>query len=796
MSIRLAALMKSGSLHFPEDETTFGWVLEHLQYHVGRRTIGGINKRDLRGYGISLPLALIYVAVTSAVFISLLTVQVNNQRHQKFLSLVNNESSLVCSEVPLSLTETHYATFNGVWDTRPNYVVNQSYFSLSFDNAELSTSQYRDAISKFRDAINAVGVTYSRKVLILNLLALCVFEIDVPQLQFSTSVDATYIFNGDVKSALISSREGSCVGKGSALISGFYDPGSFSLTLSLPLAMDVAYLGNIFQNSGSLSPSLMTNFPCARQWGGKLVDYDTEWISEYRDGSVDFAYDVRAVIAAIAMNLGVYKEYSRVQDNVYAGFIGFIDTWFEDGMEPFWCLDKSYPAWKLTPEQKSGPDICFVSSNNHWPFQILYYPVISQLTPTTEGHKDGEHRLVSCKCDSNASGGKEIWHSYFCLHNNFELGLIFGTSSHRQEGDDDANVLSFVNQEVVTIGKRVQKFLIDDPKDGDSAALLYFSNMLAYSINVQREPAISNQSIESYSSSAGVWIDNSWARGMSYDELLAEEWKKICSNCSAMIFEVTGSHALNKFSLRLDEVPRENKNADSPACQDIFSQSAAFDRMLKEPPVKLVNSFFSCQKTLLSILTSTVGSAIAATVFITTVVWVTAGYAAVWALKRRLKASGQQILTEDKKTQVLEAYEELKDDCLLSHLQSSKRVIDALSKELAHLQAEVSGIKGAAKTHRDKAVDDSLAALGHSLQQLQGVHHVSDSTSTAKLTAKHISSQLLSQVEKEEGETPTPASDVEMAKVYSRDHIPRPSSLMVDNPLRLDPATAPGVQGD
>lgn len=651
---------------------------------LGRPLIGGIPRNDLNRFGVPFPLAVGYVVLLCAIFSSLISVQVNVQKDQKFLSLTRTED-LLCQDVPISLSEKHYATFFGTWDTQSTYNSNQSLFEIRLKGATMSGSQYRDAMLVYQQGTNDLLSKYGSKMFVLNLLVLLV-SLDfcnIPHLEFTTSADATYVFNGGLTANFLANREGVCIGSldGKQYISGTYDFGSSQLEFSLPLYLDSPYLNEMSMPTSLLSDSLLAGAPCADKFGGLFVDYVSEWMTEYRDGELKFRFDVRSLMAAIGMNLGVDVTalYTRVNSGRYLnqgtalkeGFEAYIDPWYEDGgMDPFWCLDVNFARWGFTEEEKKGPPICFVTAHGMWPGDMIYYPTITQIAADYRTcDSDGKCRPMVCECNEYHLA------SWYCQANRVIFGLFFSTTSQdRYSWDDYSGISAGVVDATVDFGRRMQKFLLDDSENGDTNAIMHVSDVLGYSLVVSRSPATANRPINVTSQSSE---HASWARGLSYNQLLEEAFDKLgCLNCSALVFEVDGSRAFNKFGAELSEIPKKSANKSQSeailGCSNGMDFSAAFSAMINNPPVALVYPYYECQKSTKSLLVTAFGSSLAATNFIGAAAWIISGYLIAWILRWRLKSidDPELVLTKRTKNLVASVYERVKEDSLVAHLES------------------------------------------------------------------------------------------------------------------------------
>jgi len=288
------------------------------------------------------------------------------------------------------------------------------------------------------------------------------------------------------------------------------------------------------------------------------------------------------------------------------------------------------------------------------------------------------------------------------------VGLVFGTSAAVQPAFDDyTGVSQGVREETVSFARKMQRFLIEDSDNGDTNAIMHVSNMLAYSLVAARAPAIANRSIKSYTDRDGKFYDNSWANGKSYNDLLRAEWDALgCDNCSAMVFEVDGARAINKFGTELTQIPKLNPSLQYLGCKNSMQFNDAFDKMAAIPPVQLVYPYQECQKTLSSIAITAFGSSIATTNFFGAIAWGLAGYCVVWILKSR--SSGELLLGENRKALVSAAYEQVQKEALLAHLHSLSRLNALYAARLMQLD---DGGKTAGNSDEDGSIRANQAQV-------------------------------------------------------------------------------------
>lgn len=185
--------------------------------------------RDLRRRGLAVPLTSLHVAL----FCTLLAVSTyfnfTSTMGQEFLSLQGNSSAQTCQEQLQAVTATFLIDYKGRWSTDPKFLSNESIYSLRFDGATISLSEYQRSIRAFVDKISRVGRRSAGRSFIWSSVAWATFSATdhATRLSFRT-LAAPEVVVSDATFTDISKR---CRIKPSIDLL----PGSFKLSVSYPI---------------------------------------------------------------------------------------------------------------------------------------------------------------------------------------------------------------------------------------------------------------------------------------------------------------------------------------------------------------------------------------------------------------------------------------------------------------------------------------------------------------------------------------------------------------------------------
>ena len=329
------------------------------------------------------------------------------------------------------------------------------------------------------------------------------------------STDATFYFNNKIKVATLSNAKGVCTGydprleifaqKGGVVgdyyVSGDFEPQTGTLQLEIPLKIDPAAVkGNGTDGKYSITFTPKKYEPCPNHglWAKNLY-WGAE--SQYRTGSAEISFDVRATMLAVALNLGRVSTGQLVEKrstlSEALGLIGYVDPYYTfPPMARIYCVDKSSQMWNwaefsqdekdeqqkvlnsapgpgVPPLKMMYPNICFVVNSIKGGIIQMFYPMISSLKSDRDdcwNYKPGDPKackadipstnsplLVGCEC----SDADRI--SVDCNRQSLYLGYFYDTNFPPSQTNSSSAISALTapsrikNDRAVKMGINVQK---------------------------------------------------------------------------------------------------------------------------------------------------------------------------------------------------------------------------------------------------------------------------------------------------------------------------------------------------
>jgi hypothetical protein len=405
-------------------------------------------------------------------------------------------------------------------------------------------------------------------------------------------------------------------------------------------------------------------------------------------GYFDYGFDVRMISLIVGLNTGTITLDGLLRiDNDNSrqlGIVGYIDTSYNPSMPyPIYCLDKprAKQRWglNLSPQQMSGPEICFIFTSLKTYDMYLFYPYVekvrldSRRVSATSQKKLGMY--VACKCpkDKMDNGGTD------CNDHVYAFTIIYDQEWNRTR--------------VVQMAASFQQIIVSDAGGKSSNPLGdHLSGLVAYGRSsgvLITENSRLNTPLNSFTDKEGKFWDWSFAKGKTFNDLLRDEFQKVCGGKCAMIYFVTKSTALlssvntpfNRFDLSLaqlnsnaslvvlDGVGENKRTVPSIMCVDTFSQPQALARLSQAPPIKLVQSYFECTSTLSAAFMASVGNAAATSTLYVGIGWAIFGVIFVFYLNHSAH-SGTMVLTEDTKADLEATQAQIRNELIFEGLRS------------------------------------------------------------------------------------------------------------------------------
>ena len=660
----------------------------------GPRPLGGASLRRL-----SKPTALfIAVAWGSAVLLTfslLLWQSATFSYNQQVLSLNQDVAGSFCEEVPLPITGTFEGDLDGFWQTHPAFRANRSAFVLEVTGAELTHSQYQRSMQKFAVELKELNSKFQNTNVLLNNLAWATYSFKEGPLVFRSNSDLNIMFNMQVAASSLASMNGICgyqtaAGGDSGPFPAKYDKALSRLVLRFPASL----VTNTTDNS------LVPLQYCPGQ-GNWIAVSNNKGLSpraaQFAGLTADFSFDIQSTVLVLSLNLGIAKTTNLLEVRSRAseanGLIGYVQP--GRTMDPIYCLNKDTALRiykiQLTQAQLDGPPVCFLIESFYSRTLYMFYPWINQVA------YDNSKKLFS---------NENVQRGCTCPRDQKDLGCNIMERLFVSYFYD----LEFMQKRTIEFGIRLLDiFLEAGSEKGGMALINSLTNLVVYSAYVANSLRV--ERIVSFTDSkSGIFYDNSWANNLTLIQLSSREFEKICPTCGAILFQVTRFLARSDFSFPINRnglsvfelVPPQtqsdyitvskgtSREFDLPptqaallngtnypyvACQDTLTQSAAIAGLTRQPPVKLINSYYSCRKSWQTAISSAIGASAAATNLYILLAWVLFGllYKKVYPL-----IYGEFYPTESRLERVSEAEREIERFTLVEVVESLAAIADEI----------------------------------------------------------------------------------------------------------------------
>ena len=104
------------------------------------------------------------------------------------------------------------------------------------------------------------------------------------------------------------------------------------------------------------------------------------------------------------------------------------------------------------------------------------------------------------------------------MQDNYLFGFITGNINSKGVHDDDYSPDQPNLDAVVALGLKLQKYLIDDPVNGDLDLQEFAGRVMTYTLNVARSPKLADEPIVSWQQTEAISHraeNNYWANGLT-----------------------------------------------------------------------------------------------------------------------------------------------------------------------------------------------------------------------------------------------------------------------------------------
>lgn len=307
---------------------------------IGERIKDFVDSDDVKVYHpmYLFPMSVGIIVVLLGIFFALFVPTITESLRERFLAPIES-SDEYCTIVANSNTGSFLATKGGDWVGSKNFTYSEATYSLTLANYIATEEQYSRDVSLVRDRLNAAGNESSHHDLGRILLYWMSYTDKSSSARFNLHADPAYIFEREKITSAIASVNGSCAPDS---LETSYSPTSARALLSVDYA--------------DLLADPMCDIMNARRFG---------YLPEYEGNSFQISLDMRSVVTAQAMNLGILNfslvvkvsntettvQYNLTEtDTREIPIASFYDPSYPD-MDPITCTTQNYTY---------APYICFV----------------------------------------------------------------------------------------------------------------------------------------------------------------------------------------------------------------------------------------------------------------------------------------------------------------------------------------------------------------------------------------------------------------------------------------------------
>ena len=540
-----------------------------------------------------------------------------------YMSLDGTDDVQLCFEVPAVVTGSYYADSDGNWNTDTAFTASKSVYRLDFLGTTISTDEYIATMQTFQKSMALLGDRCKIRDLAWNLMAWSTVNYEADNgMSFYTTADLSVIFAGlQVVSFTTYSWQGECIPIDTvnnapiAGAAGGISSDGKMLTMSYDFSMaDGSPRGGIMDPIGTPHFVDDTWGPCPTQWNPvKTWTYDVDEYeySNYLDMAMDVSVDIRSLFTAVAVNFGIIEETDLTEvkieaptmlkfwlkdDALFPPMKYFIDP-FNAPMEPIACVPAGSAGYDTETGTTGGTQHIFCTVPVHGNF---VYPVIW-------GKSDKKYSSLSfCQCPklkdtyANDNTMKTPEEQAICHTPHFQIAVVYDKGDIYEKRRIKKNNLS--NQltwPVFSLAAKYSQWINDSPAFGDAQIMNEVQNVLAQPTGAGKIDVFHNSNgpnkglCPNNDCGVGVWTIHPKATQMESSYITKEnlQLKDLAVNAWTDAHGYTG--------------------AKKVACEDTIytPQIAAWNLIVKSPPVSLVEPFYECSTKFYQALSDSFGNA-------------------------------------------------------------------------------------------------------------------------------------------------------------------------------------------
>lgn len=432
----------------------------------------------------------------------------------------------------------------------------------------VTADQYAVVMQRFSHGLQQLGNRVATSDIVSSLIAWSVFRMkdEETKMVFTTTAQLQLIFSTVIiTTPAFSSSMGIC---NSFVISSAYSPDTNIITIALPAHAPPTLSPTREPNRSNSPVSKPTDRkpfnPCPGQLLIEPYVYQSTFGLGFLKRNIDI--DMKTLITAFALNFGL------LQTSELALKITTVEKFGQRSVTVKTFVDANYPSMGLVKcyyslHSANNPlnRVCLASTQSAREVNDLMYPV---LVSTLIDEVDLTER--GCECPDDAK-------NFRCnAGENFMLTMLYNKAHYYN-----------TTEEMVTLGWKLQQ-IIDSGEAGRQKVRSMVSR-IAYTSQVN-------------------FFDDMNSRSVDYEK----DFEFLGNNCGMLSLEVNFAgvfSSLNAHGVSLANLATSGASPPNFSCSDSIFRPQALALMKAQPPVMVVQPYFSCHSTLTTALITAVGVA-------------------------------------------------------------------------------------------------------------------------------------------------------------------------------------------
>eukprot|EP00981_Chlorochromonas_danica_P004840 scaffold967_cov173-Ochromonas_danica.AAC.51 len=472
---------------------------------------------------------------------------------QAFIAV--DESSGKCESVPIAITSSYLADYNGNWEGSPQFAYASAKYSFSFNNFQVSSfSEYQQMMSVYNKALAYLGSIAVSQNLPFNLL-LWISFIRYYSVDYPTSQNFSSIGFGQLQYLQMTGAAQQIYNLANQITSSGSYRGGCPVYALTEFDMANAVISTYLDYDAYMNESTCYNSLPPDQFG---------YVKTIDDGSFRLAINIETFTLAMSVNLGYVRISDLTEASTEKYYLQFHNTSYALGqyydqrnleMEPMWCVQN---VTEVPSDMANIQHLCFYSYSRAVGLPIMH-------------HFGGDYNEPQyCNCST------PVGISTACNQFNLISGFVFYPIQNSRNESIDSLLLQQVGYDLQLLAKY----------NGDYRALLE----------------------DSYTAS---WTLAARVYGLQYPRYSTQSWYQTAFNFARIPSGVNGSLLIfNSMDTISHLVSTYKYSLLNGSCADSFTIDASnWKKLSSVSPVQLTQSYFKCYPTAESAFINAVGIA-------------------------------------------------------------------------------------------------------------------------------------------------------------------------------------------